>query len=62
LLKTKTMKIIKILFRKPQFLVIFILLALLFIFECIIVLVSAPFELMLKTTEYTIKQLLTLID
>ena len=56
------MKIIKILFGKPQFLVIFILLALLFIFECIIMLVSAPFELMLKATEYTIKQLLTLID
>jgi len=56
------MKIIKILFRKPQFLVIFILLALLFIFECIIMLISVPFEFMLKKTEYTIKQLLTLID
>lgn len=56
------MKIIKILFRNPQFLVIFILLGLLFLFECIILLVSAPFELVLRAIEYAIKQLLILMD
>lgn len=56
------MKVIKLLFRFPQLTLVFILLALLFIFEAIVTVLTSPFVFILQGIEWAIKQLLTLIN
>jgi len=56
------MKILKILFRNPQYFIVFFFILILFIIESVILLLTAPFDLFLRGIEWIIKQLLTLIN
>jgi|14_taG_2_1085336.scaffolds.fasta_scaffold09969_3 hypothetical protein len=56
------MKVIKLLFRFPQLILVFFLLGLLFIFESIVTVLTSPFIFVLQGIEWAIKQLLTLIN
>lgn len=55
------MKILKILFKDPQFILIFFLLGILFAVEIFVVVIAYPFELIQYGITWTIKQLLKLI-
>jgi len=55
------MKILKILFKDPQFILIFFLLGILFAVEIFVVVISYPFELIQLGITWSIKQLLNLI-
>jgi hypothetical protein len=56
------MKVIKLLFRFPQLILVFFLLGLLFLFEGIVTVLTSPFLFVLQGIEWAIKQLLTLIN
>lgn len=56
------MKVIKLLFRFPQLILVFFLLGLLFLFEGIVTVLTSPFLFVLEGIEWAIKQLLTLIN
>lgn len=56
------MKVIKLLLKFPQLTIVFILLGLLFLFEIIVMVLTSPFLFILELIEWTIKQLLTLIN
>jgi hypothetical protein len=56
------MKVIKLLFRFPQLILVFFLLGLLFLFESIVTVLTSPFLFVLQGIEWAIKQLLTLIN
>ena len=55
------MKILKILIRKPQFILIFLLIGLLYIFESFVIALTIPFELIQVGIAWIIKKLLNLV-
>jgi len=56
------MKTLKIIFKAPQFLIIFLLFALLFSIEITVTIIASPFNLILYLIEGAIRKLLTYIN